>query len=808
MTGKSKSAHPSFSFLRLGLKNKLIAIVIVVGTVPLILAMIFSYLQGKKSLTQVIGASFQALAYETSTKIDLLMKEEIHKITHLAGHPTLVLWVTQQNKYLNQIPPSKIDQEIRQQSQAWSDQKPQSLSPTTNNASKVLKRFLQTDPHASENTLALFIINAKGLLVSSINFHPGYVNSQLPSWKKIMAGQLETFFGPLMQDTRTERYTFELAVPIKDNEGQVAGVLHRVYIAKDFFINALETITFGETGHVMVIDSNGVVLNCPILPTGHQLADPKLVKAVTGPSNAWAETQGDGHGSEDISIIGYSPLEKTSQYTLASSNQRWFTFAWQASDELFAPTENLLTWVSGAGMFSILLIVIMGSLAANKIVRPIQQVQRAAESIGRGETVEPLEIKTGDEIESLAEEINTMSGLLQQTFSGLEHQVEAKTQEVIYLKKYTDSILMCVPEVILIVGPDLKIEYANAAFEQLTGCPPAKYMEHTLPEISSEHSKEWNLLSKEVGKYQGGIKKESLPPSQSDSSYKAKDPLAPSDEGFKKDSQNTITLGAQIFAYQFFDVVLEEEKARRIGIIMKDITQEKRLLDQLTQADKLSGLGTLAAGIAHEMNNPLYSIMGFTEAILEEKQIAKIQPLAQKVLDRSKHMSSIILNLSGYARSNDDDALKEVDVNERLEGAAEMALMATYTDDIELEKNFDQVPSIQAKPEEIQQVFLNIISNAVQAMEGKGKLTLSSQQDQGFIVVKIRDTGPGIPPEYISKVFDPFFTTKDQGEGTGLGLNIVHRVVEQYGGNIKIESESGEGTTFVISFPVNGEGNK
>jgi len=805
---KPKPERNRFSFLRMGLKNKLIAIVIGVGTVPLILAMLFSYLQGNKSLTQVIGASFQALAYETSTKIDLLMKEEVHNITHLASHPTLVLWVTQQNKYLEQIPLSRTDQEIRQQSQAWSQQKPLPLSPTTNRASQVLKGFLKTDPYASENTLALFITNAKGLLVSSINFHPSYLNTHFSSWKKIMAEQLETFFGPLSQDTRTERYTFELAVPIKNHEGQVAGVLHRVYIAKDFFINALETITFGETGHVMLINSDGMVLTCPILPTGHQLADPELVKAVTGPSTAWAQTQGDGHGSKDISIIGYSPLEKMSLYTLASSNQRWFTFAWQASDELFAPTESLLSWVLGAGIFSILLIVIMGSLAANKIVRPIRQLQHTAESIGRGDTVEPLDIKTGDEIESLAEEINTMSGLLQKTFSGLEHQVEAKTQEVLHLKKYTDSILMSVPEVILIVGSDLKIEYANAAFEQLTGCLPSDYLKRTLSEASLEHREEWKLLIKQLEKYQWGVKREHGSPSADPSRYKAKDPLAPSSESPDKDLRNTVTLGDRIFAYQFFDVVLEEEKERRIGLILKNITEEKRLLDQLTQADKLSGLGTLAAGIAHEMNNPLYSIMGFTEAILEEKQISKIQPLAQKVLDRSKHMASVILNLSGYARSNNEDALKEVDVNERLEAATEMALMASYTDDIDLEKKFSPVPNIQAKPEEIQQVFLNIIGNAIQAMEGKGKLTLSSRQDNGFIVVQIRDTGPGISPEHITKVFDPFFTTKDQGEGTGLGLNIVHRVVNQYGGNIKIESEPDQGTTFVISFPVNGKENK
>ncbi len=801
MTKKRKSARNSF--LRMGLKNKLIAIVIVVGTVPLILAMIFSYLQGNKSLTQVIGASFQALAHETSTKIDFLLKEEISKITHLASHPTLVLWVTQQNKYLKQIPLSKIEQEIQEQSQAWSKQKSLPLSPTTNRASHVLNDFLKNNLHASENTDSLFVTNLKGLLVSSINFHPGYVNTHRSSWKKIMSGNLETFIGPLTQDLQSKDYTFELAVPIRDHERQIVGVLHRVYSARDYFANALETITFGETGHVMLINSNGEVLSCPILPTGHKLDDPKLVEAVTGPKAAWAQTQGDGHGSEDISIIGYSPLEKTNQYTLASTDHRWFTFAWQASDELFAPTESLLSWVSGAGLFSILLIVIMGSLAANKIVRPIRQVQSAAQSIGRGETVPPLEIKTGDEIESLAEEINTMSGLLQKKFSGLEYQVEAKTQEVIHLKKYTDSILMSVPEIVLILDLDLKIEYANAAFEQLTGYPPARYLEHTLLEISPEPSKEWRALNKEIAKYQWGIKKNHSSPSKPVSSYKAKDPLAPSD-GNSKDSQNTITLGDQIFAYQFFDVLLEEEKTRRIGLIMKDITEEKRLLDKLTQADKLSGLGTLTAGIAHEMNNPLYSIMGFTEAILEEKQISKIQPLARKVLDRSKHMASVILNLSGYTRANEKDAFKKVDVNEKIEAAVEMALMAPYTDDITLEKNFDSVPGILAKPEEIQQVFLNVISNAIQAMQGKGTLTLSSRQDHEFIVVQIRDTGPGISPEHITKVFDPFFTTKGQGEGTGLGLNIVHRVVNQYGGNIKIESEPGEGTTFVISFPVNG----
>jgi signal transduction histidine kinase len=578
------------------------------------------------------------------------------------------------------------------------------------------------------------------------------------------------------------------------------GVLHRIYAAKEFFVGALEPITFGQTGHVMLINSDGVVLTCPILPTGHQLADPKLVKAVTGLSAAWVQTLGDGHGSEDVSIIGYSPLEQTSRFTLASSKHRWFTFAWQSSDELFAPTKSLLTWTSVAGVFSIFLIAVMGSLAANRIVQPIRQVQRTAEAIGRGEKVAPLKIETGDEIESLAEEINTMSGLLQETFSGLELQVETKTQEVINLKKYTESILMSVPEVIVIFDTDLKIEYANAAFETLTGSNSSIFLGQRLGGVSQESPVALNQLAVELGKYQSG-KRTSPSESLTQAQYKPKDPLNPSAAEPQKERRATVAFKDKVFAYQFFDVMLEEEKARRIGLIMKDISEEKELLDHLTRAEKLSGLGTLAAGIAHEMNNPLYSVMAHTEAILEQENLSKIRELADKVLKRAKHMASVILNLSGYARSSEDEA-KEVDINERINGAVEMALMSSYSDDIELVKNYENLPPILAKPEEIQQVFLNVIHNAVQAMNGKGKLEISSQQNGGNVVVQIRDTGPGISREHLSKIFDPFFTTREVGKGTGLGLNIVHRVVEKYGGNIQVESEVGQGTMFQISLPL------
>ena len=135
----------------------------------------------------------------------------------------------------------------------------------------------------------------------------------------------------------------------------------------------------------------------------------------------------------------------------------------------------------------------------------------------------------------------------------------------------------------------------------------------------------------------------------------------------------------------------------------------------------------------------------------------------------------------------------EVNINERIDAAIEIAFLATYNDDIHLEKSFSTLPPIFAKSEEIQQVFLNLLTNAVQAMEGKGKLTISTKAQNGNVVAKISDTGPGIPQKYLSKIYDPFFTTKEQGKGTGSGLNIVDQLVVKYGGHIDVTSNMEKG---------------
>jgi two-component system NtrC family sensor kinase len=789
--------------LRKGLKSKLILSMVGVGTLPLLLAMMISYLQGTKSLQNVIGASFQALATETATKIDFILKEEIKKNIRLASHPTLILTVRERYRQTSQLNDAELTKQFQNQADLWKSKDTNQKNLSDNSGSRILKSFLKRDPLSEESTHALFVTDSKGVLLSSANDTPEFFNNSKPFVSKtVKGGKGFTYIGPIMSIPGSEDFGFHLAIPILNHGEQVIGILHRIYLAKPFFSSSIEQIIFGDTGHVMLIDSRGVVIDCPILPTGFQLPDPKLVASVTGPEASWARTQSDGHGGQELSIIGYSPLSGNNVATLASSGTKWFTFAWQSSDEVFAPTQKLLLWISSAGFVSILLIALFGSLASNKIVHPIRLVQNATARIGRGEDVEPLKISTGDEIESLANEINLMNSQLKKAFSGLEEKVEEKTKEVRALQEYTESILMSMPDILVIFSEELKTEHVNNAFEKLTGISASKAHTKTLTTMGLEFKDQWQSVMQELKVYSNGSQAESRKTVKVTLGNQGpRDPLAPKTAGPSWETKNVVTLGSRVFAYQFFDVAITVKKKRRIGLLMKEITEQKSLQDQLTMAEKLSGLGTLAAGIAHEMNNPLFSIMGLTETIIEEKDPEKINTYSLKVLEKSKHMASIILNMSGYSRSGAKDQTGDVIVNERLDASIEMALMASYSDDIAVEKNYSQLPPIKAKPEEIQQIYLNIIRNSVQAMEGKGKLTISSSQKDGRIVTTIQDTGPGIPQEYLSKIFDPFFTTKDQGKGTGLGLNIVHRLIENYGGSISVESIVGLGTTFTITFP-------
>jgi two-component system NtrC family sensor kinase len=225
---------------------------------------------------------------------------------------------------------------------------------------------------------------------------------------------------------------------------------------------------------------------------------------------------------------------------------------------------------------------------------------------------------------------------------------------------------------------------------------------------------------------------------------------------------------------------------------------------KMTETKKLATLGQLAAGIAHEINNPLGGIVMYSHMLREDLKKQENRENVDKIAREADRCKRIVKGLLDFARQTKPERT-ESNINHVLSEVIALLEHQAIFRNIEIVKDLSPaLPLVDVDVAQIQEVFMNIILNAAQAMDGKGKLTTTTRltDDKASIEVEIRDTGPGIPPENLDKIFEPFFTTKEVGRGTGLGLAIAYGIVERHHGSIHVESEVGKGTAFVIRLPL------
>ncbi len=233
----------------------------------------------------------------------------------------------------------------------------------------------------------------------------------------------------------------------------------------------------------------------------------------------------------------------------------------------------------------------------------------------------------------------------------------------------------------------------------------------------------------------------------------------------------------------------------------KDITEQKMLQFKLLQSEKLAGIGTLATGIGHEINNPLAGILGMAEAIIDEDDVRVIKSHAEDIVKYAVHAGNIVRQLSAYSRSTHDAGASTVDMAAVIEDSLKMARHVESFNAIELVLDLEKDCFFTANSGELQQVFVNLAVNAIHAMGDRGTLTLRCRREGAFVTAEVSDTGSGIPEENLNKIFDPFFTTKPPGKGTGLGLYVVYKIITGYGGAIEVDSKAGRGARFILKFP-------
>jgi two-component system NtrC family sensor kinase len=305
----------------------------------------------------------------------------------------------------------------------------------------------------------------------------------------------------------------------------------------------------------------------------------------------------------------------------------------------------------------------------------------------------------------------------------------------------------------------------------------------------------------------------------------------------KEDLIEGMEAGADDFLTKPFDrdeLRVRLRAAERLIDLEHNLAEQNRILREtqaaLVQTEKLASLGRLAAGVAHEINNPiayvtnnLAVIRRDTKAALaaldarrrgDQAEAERLEAEADvdylrenfartcdKTLEGLERVRDIVRNLRDFARLDEAD-FKEADLNAALQSTIEIARHQLREKDVRLETDFSPLPQVLCHPGKINQVFLNLIVNAIQACDRGGRVTTRSRAESGGVIVEVLDDGCGISPEHRSRLFEPFFTTKPVGEGTGLGLSVSFGIVRDHGGAIEVESELGRGSTFRVRLPL------
>jgi len=397
---------------------------------------------------------------------------------------------------------------------------------------------------------------------------------------------------------------------------------------------------------------------------------------------------------------------------------------------------------------------------------------RTVAILGLGKTVDG-DYLSSDDLELLS----TIAGYVAIAIENarLYQSLEQKAMQVERLKDFSENIVESLNIGVLTVDLEDRVESWNPQLEGLLEIPRRDAVRKKLPEVLPQDLVA-EISARAAGDHVSGIYKFRL----------------------STRSGRQLVINASI-------APLVGKSGARLGrlILLDDITQRVRLEEQMVQTEKLTSLGLLAAGVAHEVNTPLAVISNYIQMLA--KQIPSDDPrqkTIERIVKQTFRASEIVNNLLNFSRTGAAEFI-EVDLNYVLEETLTLVQHPFKTAQVNVIKNYtEQLPPVLGSTTRLQQVFLNLFMNARDAMPSGGMLEVRTGAQNGSVEVEVTDTGMGIPAEHLQRIFDPFFTTKATGKGTGLGLSVSYGIIKEHAGKVDVRSTPGKGTSFRLEFPV------
>jgi two-component system NtrC family sensor kinase len=363
----------------------------------------------------------------------------------------------------------------------------------------------------------------------------------------------------------------------------------------------------------------------------------------------------------------------------------------------------------------------------------------------------------------------------------LYQEQQARASELKLLKEFNESIIESINVGLLAVDLEGRVTRMNSALELILGLARDQAIGKRVEELFSEDFADtlWQVLGNDRWRLR-----------EIRNIYKI----------------HTATRAGQTLVLNIAIAPLQDlQEQTGALVVVEDVTSRIRLEEQLQQREKLSSIGLLAAGVAHEVNTPLTGVSSYTQMLLG--MLPEADPkhaLLQKVRRQAERATNIVNNLLNFSRTGSATEFGEVDIHRVLDDTLQLLEPQLRTNQIEIVRTYqEEQPLVFGNSGKLQQIFTNLLLNARDAIPNGGEIKISTANDGNkSLVIEIADSGIGIAPENVAKIYDPFYTTKGVGRGTGLGLAVSYGIIQEHSGHISVESTPGRGTTFRISLPT------
>lgn len=553
-------------------------------------------------------------------------------------------------------------------------------------------------------------------------------------------------------------YGVYFAAPVKDNQGHIdAAVIERMNFNSIYEI--VNKVKMGKNGHAYLVQNMGNTIYCPF--------GKRLSYVNTG-------------GKENIILY---PEHNNENYIMTCSlihncgtqKDKWYLAVEEPVNEAFQIVDNIRNYTVMVILVSIFAIFIFAVFVSQKITNPIKKLLTETQNVAKGNINKDIEIMSGDEIGSLAESFNTILSNLK----SMMQQVLEISGEAVLLKEvrqYAEKFFDDVPSAIIIIDSSGMITNFNSIAAKITGIAQDEVINRNIHNI---HIDILNTLFKLMI---DGLEDEII--------------YIKHIIKIIKDDNTEIPI--------VLNTSIQRDNTNKIiGVIcaFRSIKQVNALEESIIRAKNLESLGELAAGMAHEIRNPLTSIKGYAQYLKLESQGNKnIEDDVSVIISEVERLNGIIDRFLIFARPR-ELRTENADINRILKNVIALINKEADNKGVIIEELLEDIPAVKVDVNQIEQVFLNVIINAVQAMPKGGNVIIRTEflKADDIIEITIEDSGEGIKPEDYDKIFEPFFTTKEKG--TGLGLAICARIIESHKGTIEVNSTLNVGTIVIIKLP-------